>query len=413
MRRLFSIRRTNMTSVIERFLKYVSFDTMSDESSETCPSSAKQKILGAALVEEMKEMGILDAHMDENGYVYGTVPGDPALPTIGLIAHMDTSPDASGADIKTKIVEYCGGDICLNEEKGIFMKAADYPSLKKNVGKHLIVTDGTTLLGADDKAGVAEIMAAAEYLLKSDVRHATLKIGFTPDEEIGRGADKFDLKKFGADYAYTADGGTVGEIEYENFNAAGARAVFHGRSIHPGSAKDKLINSQLIAMEFNGLLPVAQRPEYTEGYEGFIMLHGMSGEVELSTLDYIIRDHDMEKFQQKKALMESAAAFINAKYGEGTMELTIRDSYFNMKQCIEPVMYVVDRAKAAMKAVGMNPVEVPIRGGTDGARLSYEGLPCPNLCTGGENYHGRFEYIPVEDMELCVKMLVEILTNIA
>mgnify|MGYP003299810656 FL=1 len=402
-----------MTSVIERFLKYVSFDTMSDESSETCPSSAKQKILGAALVEEMKEMGIMDAHMDENGYVYGTVPGDPALPTIGLIAHMDTSPDASGANIKSKIVEYCGGDICLNEEKGIFMKAADYPSLKKNVGKHLIVTDGTTLLGADDKAGVAEIMAAAEYLLKSDVRHATLKIGFTPDEEIGRGADKFDLKKFGADYAYTADGGTVGEIEYENFNAASARAVFHGRSIHPGSAKDKLINSQLIAMEFNVLLPVAQRPEYTEGYEGFIMLHGMSGEVELSTLDYIIRDHDMEKFQQKKALMESAAAFINAKYGEGTMELTIRDSYFNMKQCIEPVMYVVDRAKAAMKAVGMNPVEVPIRGGTDGARLSYEGLPCPNLCTGGENYHGRFEYIPVEDMELCVKMLVEILTNIA
>ena len=412
MRRLFSIRRTNMTSVIERFLKYVSFDTMSDESSETCPSSAKQKILGAALVEEMKEMGIADAYMDENGYVYGTVPGDPSLPTIGLIAHMDTSPDASGADIKTKIVEYCGGDICLNEEKGIFMKAADYPSLKKNVGKHLIVTDGTTLLGADDKAGVAEIMAAAEYLLKSGVPHATLKIGFTPDEEIGRGADKFDVKKFGADYAYTADGGTVGEIEYENFNAAGARAQFHGRSIHPGSAKDKLINSQLIAMEFNALLPVAQRPEYTEGYEGFIMLHGMSGEVELSTLDYIIRDHDMEKFQQKKALMESAAAFINAKYGEGTMELTIRDSYFNMKQCIEPVMYVVDRAKAAMKAVGMDPVEVPIRGGTDGARLSYEGLPCPNLCTGGENYHGRFEYIPVEDMELCVKMLVEILTNI-
>ena len=402
-----------MTSVIERFLKYVSFDTMSDEASETCPSSAKQKLLGVALVEEMKEMGIQDAHMDANGYVYGTVPGDPSLPTIGLIAHMDTSPDASGADIKTRIVEYNGGDICLNEEKGIFMKAADYPSLKKNVGKHLIVTDGTTLLGADDKAGVAEIMAAAEYLLKNDVRHATLKIGFTPDEEIGRGADKFDVKKFGADYAYTADGGTVGEIEYENFNAAGAKAVFHGRSIHPGSAKDKLINSQLIAMEFNALLPVAQRPEYTEGYEGFIMLHGMEGEVELSTLYYIIRDHDMEKFQQKKALMESAAAFINAKYGEGTMELSIRDSYFNMKQCIEPVMYVVDRAKAAMKAVGMNPVEVPIRGGTDGARLSYEGLPCPNLCTGGENYHGRFEYIPVEDMELCVKMLVEILTNIA
>ena len=410
--RLFSIRRTNMTSVIERFLKYVSFDTMSDVTSRTCPSSAKQKVFAAALVEEMQEMGIVDAHIDENGYVYGTVPGDPSLPTIGLIAHMDTSPDASGAGVRTKIVEYHGGDICLNEEQGIFMKEADYPSLKKNLGKHLIVTDGTTLLGADDKAGVAEIMAAAEYLMTHDASHATLKIGFTPDEEIGRGADKFDLKKFGADYAYTADGGTLGEIEYENFNAAGARAVFHGRSIHPGAAKDKLINSQLIAMEYNALLPVAQRPEYTEGYEGFIMLHGMEGEVELSTLKYIIRDHDMDKFRQKKALMESAAAFINAKYGEGTMELTIRDSYFNMKQCIEPVMYVVDRAKAAMKAVGMNPVEVPIRGGTDGVRLSYEGLPCPNLCTGGENYHGRFEYIPVEDMELCVKMLVEILTHI-
>ena len=400
-----------MTSVMERFLKYVSFDTMSDETSETCPSSAKQKLLGAELVKEMREMGIADARMDENGYVYGTVPGDPSLPTIGLIAHMDTSPDASGADIKTKIVEYQGGDICLNEEKGIFMRASDYPSLKRNAGKHLIVTDGTTLLGADDKAGVAEIMAAAEYLMTEKPRHATLKIGFTPDEEIGRGADRFDLKNFGADYAYTADGGTVGEIEYENFNAAGAQAVFHGRSIHPGSAKDKLINSQLIAMEFNALLPAAQRPEHTEGYEGFIMLHGMEGEVELSTLTYIIRDHDMDKFRQKKALMESAAAFINAKYGEGTMDLTIRDSYFNMKQCIEPVMYVVDRAKEAMKRVGMNPVEVPIRGGTDGARLSYEGLPCPNLCTGGENYHGRFEYIPVEDMELCTKMLVEILTG--
>ena len=400
-----------MTTVSERFLRYVSFDTMSDPASETCPSSGKQKLLGAELVKEMLEMGIADAHMDENGYVYGTVPGDPSLPTIGLIAHMDTSPDASGANIKTRTVEYRGGDICLNEEKGICMKAADYPSLKKNVGKHLIVTDGTTLLGADDKAGVAEILTAAEYLLTQDVRHATLKIGFTPDEEIGRGADQFDLKKFGADYAYTADGGTVGEIEYENFNAAGARAVFHGRSIHPGSAKDKLINSQLIAMEFNGLLPAAQRPEHTEGYEGFIMLHGMEGEVELSTLTYIIRDHDMDKFRQKKALMESAAAFINAKYGEGTMELAIRDSYFNMKQCIEPVMYVVDRAKEAMKRVGMDPREVPIRGGTDGARLSYEGLPCPNLCTGGENYHGRFEYIPVEDMELCVKMLVKILTS--
>ena len=401
-----------MQTVTQRFLRYVSFDTKSNEFSETCPSTPNQKVLGAAIVAEMKEMGITDARMDENGYVYGTVPGDPALPTIGLIAHMDTSPDASGADIKAKIVEYSGGDICLSEEKGIWLKEADYPSLTKNKGKHLIVTDGTTLLGADDKAGVAEIMAAAEYLIQSGVKHATLKIGFTPDEEIGRGADRFDVKGFGADYAYTADGGTIGEIEYENFNAAGAKVEFTGLNIHPGSAKDKMVNSQLIAMEFQGMLPAAQRPESTEGYEGFIHLTDMEGEVEHSTLRYIIRDHDMEKFQAKKAVMAAAADFLNRKYGEGTVKLTIRDSYFNMREKIEPCMYVVDRAMAAMKAVGMEPKAVPIRGGTDGARLSFEGLPCPNLCTGGENYHGRFEYIPVEDMELCTKMLVEILTSL-
>ena len=400
-----------MQTVTERFLRYVSFDTQSDDASETCPSTAKQRLLGAALAEEMKEMGIADAHMDENGYVYGTVPGDPALPTIGLIAHMDTSPDASGADIRAKIVEYRGGDVCLNEKLGIFLREADYPSLKNHQGKHLIVTDGTTLLGADDKAGVAEILTAAETLIRQGGSHATLKIGFTPDEEVGRGADRFDIKGFGADYDYTADGGPVGEIEYENFNAAGARVVVQGRNIHPGSAKDKMVNSQLIAMEFHSLLPVQQRPEYTEGYEGFFHLTDMRGEVERSELRYIIRDHDMEKFTRKKAIMASAAEFINRKYGAGTLELTVRDSYFNMKKCIEPCMYVVDRAKKAMKAVGMDPVAVPIRGGTDGARLSYEGLPCPNLCTGGENYHGRFEFVPVEDMELCVKMLVKILTD--
>lgn len=400
-----------MSSVVERFLRYVCFDTQSDETSETCPSTAKQKLLGAALVEEMKEMGISDAVMDENGYVYGTVPGDPDLPAIGLIAHMDTSPDASGADVKTRIVEYEGGDICLNAQKGIFLREADYPTLKNHLGKHLIVTDGTTLLGADDKAGVAEIMAAAETLLASGGRHATVKIGFTPDEEIGRGADRFDVAGFGADYAYTADGGPIGEIEYENFNGASAKAVVKGLNIHPGSAKDKMINSQLIAMEFAGLLPVQQRPEFTQGYEGFFHLIGMEGSVERSELRYIIRDHDLEKFSRKKEVMAAAADYINRKYGEGTLELTIKDSYFNMKKCIEPCMYVVDRAKKAMAAVGMNPVEVPIRGGTDGARLSYEGLPCPNLCTGGENYHGRFEYIPVEDMELCVDMLVKILTD--
>jgi len=401
-----------MTSVTERFLKYVSFDTQSDEFSETCPSTDKQKALGAYLVEEMKAMGIADVHMDEHGYVYGTVPGDPKLPTIGLIAHMDTAPDCSGADIKAKIVEYTGGDVCLNEEKGIYLRESDYPSLKNHHGKHLIVTDGTTLLGADDKAGIAEIMTAAQFLLTARRSHATLKIGFTPDEEIGRGADLFDVKGFDADYAYTSDGGAIGEIEYENFNAAGAKAVFRGLNIHPGSAKDKMVNSQYIAMEFQSLLPTAQKPEHTEGYEGFIHLTDMEGEVEQSTLRYIIRDHDMEKFETKKAVMTAAANFINRKYGEGTVELTIHDSYFNMKKCIEPCMHIVEKAKKAMADAGMNPVEVPIRGGTDGARLSYEGLPCPNLCTGGENYHGRFEYIPAEDMEKCVQMLINILTNV-
>ena len=401
-----------MTSVTERFLRYVSFDTQSDENSPTCPSTDKQKVLGAAIVEEMLAMGIRDAYMDEHGYVYGTVPGDPNLPTIGLIAHMDTAPGCSGADIKAKIVEYNGGDICLNEEQGIFMSPVDFPSLNNHHGKHLIVTDGTTLLGADDKAGVAEILTAAERLITSGVNHATLKIGFTPDEEIGRGADKFDVKGFGADYAYTSDGGAVGGIEYENFNAAAAKATFYGRSIHPGSSKDKMVNAIVLAMEYAGMMPAAQRPEHTEGYEGFIHLMAIQGDVENTTLNFIIRDHDMDKFQAKKAPMESAAAFIKAKYGENAMELTVKDSYFNMRKCIEPCMYVVERAMKAMAAVGMKPQALPIRGGTDGARLSYEGLPCPNLCTGGENYHGRFEYIPVEDMELCVDMLVELLTNV-
>ena len=400
-----------MESVSQRFLRYVGFDTQSDETSTTCPTTSKQKLLGAALVAEMKAMGISDAFMDDFGYVYGTVPGDPSLPVIGLIAHMDTSPDAPGNDIKARIAEYTGEDICLNGEKGIFLRESDYESLANHHGKHLIVTDGTTLLGADDKAGVAEILTAAEYLLTSGTRHATLKIGFTPDEEVGSGADHFDVAAFGADYAYTVDGGTVGEIEYENFNAAGARAVFHGLNIHPGSAKNKMVNSQLIAMEFQSMLPASQRPEHTCGYEGFFHLTEMKGEVEESQLSWIIRDHDMEMFNRKKELMASVADFINKKYGEGTVELTIRDSYFNMKQCIEPVMYVVERAKQAMEAVGMTAREVPIRGGTDGARLSYMGLPCPNLCTGGENYHGRFEYIPVEDMEQCVKMLIQILTQ--
>ena len=405
--------RKTMETVQERFLRYVRFDTTSDEFSETCPSTSKQKVLGQALVEEMLSMGIADARMDENGYVYGTVPGDPNLPTIGLIAHMDTAPDASGANIRAKVIPYEGGDILLNGEKGIYLREADYESLKRNKGKHLIVTDGTTLLGADDKAGVAEILTAAQTLLIEGGVHATLKIGFTPDEEIGRGADRFDVAHFGADYAYTADGGTIGELEYENFNAASAKVTVHGLNIHPGSAKNKMVNSQYIAMEFQSLLPQAQKPEHTEDYEGFIHLTDMKGEVEESVLRYIVRDHDKTLFEEKKQLMTATAEYLNRKYGDGTVELELKDSYYNMREKIEPHMEIVDRAKRAMAAVGMEPRTVPVRGGTDGARLSYEGLLCPNLCTGGENYHGRFEYIPVEDMEKCVAMLVALLRMVS
>ena len=398
-------------NVIDRFLKYVSFDTMSDESSATCPSSDKQKLLGAYLVEEMKSIGIADAFMDENGYVYGTVPGDPELPTIGLIAHMDTSPACSGAAIKAKIVEYTGEDVCLNEGLGIFLSANEYPYLNKCEGKHLIVTDGTTLLGADNKAGIAEIMACAEYLIQNKPRHATLKIGFTPDEEIGRGANEFDVEGFNAEYAYTVDGGELGGVEYETFNAAAAKVIIKGRSIHPGSAKNKMINASQVAMEFHGMLPVHERPESTEGYEGFVMLNHFSGEVENAVMHYIIRDHDNEKFEQKKDRLFQIAVYLDSIYGDGTVEVEMEDSYYNMRRQIEPVMYIVDRAKAAMERLGITPESVPVRGGTDGARLSYMGLPCPNLCTGGQNYHGRFEYAVVEEMEACAKILVEILTD--
>ena len=401
-----------MSSVIDRFLKYVSFDTQSNEDSETCPSTDKQRVLGAALVEEMLAMGIADAHMDADGYIYGSIPGNPNLPTIGLIAHMDTAPDCSGANVKAKIVPFNGGDVCLDEEKQIFLRQEDYPELEKHIGKHLIVTDGTTLLGADDKAGVAEIMATAERLLALKGNHAPVKIAFTPDEEIGRGADRFNVAYFAADYAYTVDGGLIGELEYENFNGAGATVEVAGLNIHPGSAKDKMINSQYIAMEFQSLLPAAQKPEHTENYEGFIHLCDMEGCVEKSTLWYIVRDHDMAKFQEKKAVMEAAAAFLNAKYGEGTVKLTLKDSYFNMREKIEPCMFIVERAERAMRNVGIEPVTVPIRGGTDGARLSFMGLPCPNICTGGSNFHGRFEYVPVEDMEKITDMLVDLLTNV-
>lgn len=402
--------------VIDRFLKLVSFDTTSEETSETCPSTPNQKVLGAEIVKQMQAMGIQDAHMDAHGYVYGTVPAncEKIIPVYGLIAHMDTSPDASGRNIKARITApYQGGDVILNEEKGIVLSPRDYPTLKNHVGKRLIVTDGTTLLGADDKAGVAEILTAAEILLNSDKPHGTLKIGFTPDEEIGRGADLFDVKGFGADYAYTVDGGAIGELEYENFNAAAARVTIHGKSIHPGSAKDKMVNASLVAMELHSLLPALETPFYTEGYEGFFHLVGMTGETESAELTYIIRDHDRAKFEARKAVLEKVCAEIDRRYGKGTAELQMRDSYYNMKEKIEPCMFLIDNAKAAMQQLGIEPVVTPIRGGTDGARLSFEGLPCPNLCTGGENFHGRFEYIPAEDMQTISELLAAILYNAA
>ena len=398
-------------NVLDRFLKYVTYDTQSDEASATCPSTAKQKVLGAALVEEMKAIGIADAFMDENGYVYGTVPGDPSLPTIGLIAHMDTAPQAPGANVKPRVVEFTGEDVCLNEEKGMYLRAADYPYLNNCIGKHLVVTDGSTLLGADNKAGVAEIMACAEYLIRNKPRHATLKIGFTPDEEIGRGADEFDVDGFAADYAYTVDGGELGGVEYETFNAAAATVTIKGLSIHPGAAKNKLINASQVAMEFHAMLPVHERPESTEGYEGFCMLRDITSNIEEAVMHYIVRDHDDEKFEQKKDRFYQIAVYLDSIYGEGTVEVEMNDSYYNMRRQIEPVMYVVDRARAAMERLGITPYSVPVRGGTDGARLSYMGLPCPNLCTGGMNFHGRYEYAVVEEMESCAKILVEILTD--
>lgn len=403
-------------TVIERFLKLVSFDTTSSEESGQHPSTPNQKVLGAELVRQMQELGIQDARMDAFGYVYGTIPAncEKNLPVYGLIAHMDTSPDAPGGPIHARITEvYEGGDIILNEEQGIVLSPREYESLLNHTGKRLIVTDGTTLLGADDKAGVAEILSAAELLLASNLPHGTVKIAFTPDEEIGEGADHFDVAGFGAEYAYTVDGGAIGELEYENFNAASALVEIAGLSIHPGSACGKMVNASLVAMEFASLLPALETPYFTDGYEGFFHLTDMEGSVEHAKLSYIIRDHDREKFEARKAVLEKAAKEMDRRYGGGTMKLTIRDSYYNMKEKIEPCMFLVDQAKSAMLELGIAPKVQPIRGGTDGARLSFLGLPCPNLCAGGENFHGRFEYVPVEDMEKITKLLATILWNIA
>ncbi|HHZ01412.1 MAG TPA: peptidase T [Tissierellia bacterium] len=396
--------------VHERFLNYVKIDTQSIPDAETIPSSEKQKNLGKLLVEEMKSMGIEDASMDENGYVYGTIPANTEAPTIGFIAHMDTSPDMPGNNVNPQIIyNYDGGDILLNKDKNIIMNTEMFEHLLKYKGQDLIVTDGTTLLGADNKAGIAEILTMAEYFLNNpQVKHGTIKIAFTPDEEVGRGADLFKVEEFGADFAYTVDGGELGEIEYENFNAASAKVTVNGVNIHPGTAKNKMKNSLTIGMEFHHMLPVYETPENTEGYEGFSLLHQMSGNVEKTILEYIIRDHSMEKFNIKKERFLKIADYLNDKYGEGTVEIEIKDSYYNMKEKILPHMHIIENAKKAMKNIGIQPVLVPIRGGTDGARLSYMGLPCPNLCTGGHNFHGRYEYIPIQSMEKVVELLIEI-----
>ncbi|MGI6040549.1 MAG: peptidase T [Clostridiales bacterium] len=401
-------------TVTERFMRYVTFPTQSDESSNSVPSTAGQKVLGEQLVNELKVLGV-DAYMDDKGYVYGTLPATSGYedePVIGLIAHMDTSDAASGDNIKARIVEnYDGGDIVLNNDPHIVMSPVEYPYLKDCKGMDIIVTDGTTLLGADNKAGIAEIITVLQTLIEnSEIPHGVIKVGFTPDEEIGRGADHFDVAGFGADFAFTVDGGPIGEIEYENFNAASAQVVINGVSIHPGTAKNRMKNACLIAGEWMSMMPPAETPGHTEGYEGFYHLVQMEGREEKAILRYIIRDHDMQKFNQRKDFMNRIADYLNSKYGIGTVELTIEDSYYNMREKIEPVMHIIDRAVSAMKKEGIEPMIVPIRGGTDGARLSYEGLPCPNLSTGGYNFHSRFEFIPIQSMEKMVDVLVELVS---
>lgn len=397
-------------NVVDRFLKYVSFDTTSDEESPAVPSTPNQKTLAAYLAEELEALGLKRVRLEETGYVYAFLPATPGcekLPAIGFISHMDTSPAVSGADIRPRRVLYEGGDIILNPD--VVMKESVFPFLRNYIGQELIVTDGTTLLGADDKAGVSEIVSAMEYLIAHpEIPHGPLAVGFTPDEEIGRGADYFDVEGFGCEFAYTIDGGALGEIEYENFNAAGAKINFHGVNIHPGSAKNKMKNAVLLAAEFLSLLPPAETPAHTEGYEGFFHAGEISGNETLTTIKMIIRDHDRERFEARKLLIRRTASFMNERYGAGTVKIELADSYYNMKEKILPVMHVIRRAEDAMRAAGVNPVTVPIRGGTDGARLSYMGLPCPNLSTGGENFHGIHEFVSVPAMEKMVQVIVNI-----
>ncbi len=400
-------------SIKTRFLRYVSLDTQSDDNSETCPSTKKQLVMLQMLHDELKAYGLADVSMDGNGYVMATLPANNGKtgPVIGFIAHVDTSPDMPGENVKPRLVEnYDGGDILLNKELKLVLSPNDFPEMRQYAGQTLIVTDGTTLLGADDKAGVTEIMTAVEYLVNHpEIKHGPVKIGFTPDEEIGRGVDHFDVKKFAADWAYTMDGGEVGELEFENFNAALAKVNIQGRNIHPGYAKGKMQNSLLMAMEFNGLLPVFDRPEFTQDYEGFFHLMKIDGSVEKAVIQYIIRDHDRDLFEKRKETIIECTDFMNARYGEGCFTLELKDQYYNMREKVEPVYHIVETARKAMEALGIEPKIKPIRGGTDGSRLSYMGLPCPNIFAGGHNFHGKFEFVPLESMEKATRVILEII----
>jgi tripeptide aminopeptidase len=407
-----------MQSVIDRFIRYVKIDTQSARQSDTFPSTKKQFDLARLLEKELKELGLEDAAIDQYGYVTATLPAnieEKDVPVVGLLAHMDTSPDLSGKDVNPQFIEdYDGGTVVLNKEKNILMSPEEFPALKKYVGKTLITTDGTTLLGADDKAGVAEIMTAVEYLLEHpEIKHGTIKIGFTPDEEVGHGVDHFDVDAFGADFAYTVDGGQAGEVQYENFNAAGAEVTIHGRNVHPGKAKLKMRNALLIGIEFNDLLPVFERPEFTQDYEGFFHLFELGGTVEEASMTYIIRDHDRQKFESMKAFMQDCAGFINEKYGDKIIELKMEDQYNNMREKVEPHPEIMEIAVQAVKDVGLKPIIDPVRGGTDGSRLSYMGLPTPNIFTGGHYYHGKYEFIPTFAMEKAVQTLVRIAELVA
>ena len=405
-----------MEKILDRFLRYVSVDTQSDENSESQPSSAKQLDLLKMLRDELTAMGV-EATLDEYGYVMATLPSniDRKVPVVGFIAHVDTSPDASGANVRPQIIEnYDGGDIALKGVPGLFLKPSEFPELLAHKGETIITTDGTTLLGADDKAGVTEIMNAVQYMVEHpEFKHGEIKIGFTPDEEIGRGVVKFDVKKFGAEYAYTMDGGEVGELEFENFNAASAKIHIQGRNVHPGYAKGKMKNAILIGMELNSLLPVQQRPEFTEGYEGFFHIISFKGSVEEADFGYIIRDHDRAKFEEKKEVIGKCVAFINEKYGEGTASLEVKDQYYNMRQQVEPYYFIVEKAVKAMEMEGIEARIQPIRGGTDGANLSFKGLPCPNIFAGGLNFHGKMEFAPLESIEKASKVVLNIISLFA